>query len=171
MTPTTSPTASPNGGDPAASRRAIEDVIITYARLVDTGDFAGLGSLFADADFVASGQTVTGGEAVETLFRQMVITYADGTPRTKHVTTNLLVDVDEEAGTATARSYYTVLQSLPDLPLQIIVAGRYRDRFTRHDGRWRLAERHLYFDLVGDVSHHLRAGAPVEDSDAGSAAA
>jgi hypothetical protein len=86
-----------------------------------------------------------------------VILYEDGTPRTQHVTTNVVVDVDEPAGTATARSRVTVFQAVPGLPLQPIAAGRYRDRFQRHDRRWRFAERRTDVHLVGDVSHHLRA--------------
>jgi hypothetical protein len=85
--------------------------------------------------------------------------YEDGTPRTKHVTTNVHLEVDEESGTAQARSYVTVLQSLPDLPLQTILAGRYRDRFERLGGRWRFVERRFTADLVGDLSKHLRGGA------------
>ena len=54
-----------------------------------------------------------------------------GTPHTKHLVTNLVIDVDDVAGTASARSYFTVLQSLPDFPLQPIIAGRYRDDFER----------------------------------------
>jgi hypothetical protein len=47
------------------------------------------------------------------------------------------VDADETAGTASARSYFTVLQSRPDLPLQPIVAGRYEGAFARDvDDRW-----------------------------------
>ena len=34
-----------------------------------------------------------------------------------------MVEVDETVGTATARSYFTVLQQLDDFPLQVIVAG------------------------------------------------
>jgi hypothetical protein len=80
----------------------------------------------------------------------------NGTPHTKHVTTNLMVNVDEEAGTATARSYFTVLQALPDsLALQPIIAGRYHDRFEKVDGAWRFSERRMLVDLVGDLSQHL----------------
>ena len=67
------------------------------------------------------------------MLRDNVIVYEDGTPRTKHVT-NIAIEVDAEAGTASARSYFTVLQALPDLPLQIIVSGRYLDRFEPHLG-------------------------------------
>jgi 3-phenylpropionate/cinnamic acid dioxygenase small subunit len=84
--------------------------------------------------------------------------HEDGTPRTKHVTTNVLIEVDDVAGTAVARSYFTVLQAAEGLGLQTIVAGRYRDRFERHDGEWRFAERRFTTDLIGDVSRHLLAG-------------
>ena len=65
------------------------------------------------------------------MFTSTTRRYPDGTPRTKHVTTNLIVEVDDDAGTATGRSYFTVLQAVPGLPLQPIVAGRYHDRFVR----------------------------------------
>ena len=82
--------------------------------------------------------------------------HADGTPRTKHVTTNPIIEVDEDAGTAICRSYYTVLQQTEESPLQTIVAGRYHDRFERVDGRWRFSYRDLtLIDMVGDVSRHL----------------
>jgi hypothetical protein len=57
------------------------------------------------------------------MFQDTLIVYADGTPRTRHVTTNIAIDADEEAGTAVSRSYFTVLQALPGLPLQPIAAG------------------------------------------------
>jgi hypothetical protein len=52
------------------------------------------------------------------MLHNSVIVYDDGTPRTKHITTNLAIEVDEEAGTAVSRSYFTALQALPDLALQ-----------------------------------------------------
>jgi hypothetical protein len=70
--------------------------------------------------------------------------------------TNPIIEVDDAAGTATCRSYYTVLQHTDDLPLQVIVTGRYDDRFERVDGRWRFAYRdYSLIDATGDVSHHL----------------
>ncbi|MGD0557823.1 MAG: nuclear transport factor 2 family protein [Streptosporangiaceae bacterium] len=141
--------------DPPSSDRAIENLIATYAELVDNGDFAGLGALLADATFTGSGASVSGADAIEQMFRNMLIVYDDGTPRTKHVTTNVIVDVDEEAGTAAARSYVTVFQARPGLTLQAIVGGRYQDRFERRDGHWHFTERRVRIDLVGDLSGHL----------------
>ncbi|WEP00558.1 nuclear transport factor 2 family protein (plasmid) [Streptomyces sp. FXJ1.172] len=146
-------------GDPVPSHRVVENLIARYAELVDDGDFAGLGVLLADATFTGSGEPVSGGDAIEKMFHDTVIVYADGTPRTQHVTTNVAVEVDEQAGTAVARSYVTVLQALPELPLQPIAGGRYHDRFERRDGQWHFVERRVRINLVGDVSRHLRQAA------------
>ena len=79
----------------------------------------------------------------------------DGTLRTRHLTANVFVDIDEDADTATARSSFVVFQQTADLPLQPIVTGRYRDRFERVEGTWRFAQRHMIVDHVGDVREHL----------------
>ena len=150
-------TSAPKGvSDQPSSHRAIENLIATYAELVDDGDFAGVGVLLADATFTGDSGSVSGGDAIEKMLRDNVIIYEDGTPRTKHVTTNVAIEIDEAAGTAVSRSYFTALQALPDLALQPIVSGRYHDRFERRDGQWRFVQRHVRTDLLGDVSRHLR---------------
>lgn len=144
--------------DPPSTGRAIENLIATYAELVDNGDFAGLGALLAGATFTGSGAPVSGAADIEQMFRDMLIVYDDGTPRTKHVTTNVIIDAGEGEGTATAtaRSYVTVFQARPGLTLQAIMSGRYQDRFERRDGHWRFTERQVRVDLAGDLSGHLR---------------
>jgi len=141
------------------ARSAITELLFTYAERIDAGDFDGLGDLFAHAVITAEGSPLTtrGRDEVIALYTGTTRRYEDdGTPKTKHVTTNLIIDADEEAGTATCRSYFTVLQAVPGrVPLQPIVAGRYRDTFERADGTWRFASRHMIVDLVGDVSQHL----------------
>jgi hypothetical protein len=145
--------------DQESSYRAIECLIATYAEHVDDGDFAAVGRLLACATFTGGSGAVTGGDAIEKMLRDNVIVYDDGTPRTKHLSTNLAIEVDEEAGTAVSRAYFTALQALPDLALQPIVSGRYQDRFERREGQWRFVERRVRTDLVGDVSRHLRRSA------------
>ncbi|MFB7506853.1 nuclear transport factor 2 family protein [Streptomyces broussonetiae] len=112
--------------------------------------------LLTDATFAGSGEPVSGRQAIEKMFQDMLIVYADGTPRTRHVTTNIAIEVNEQAGTAVSRSYVTVLQALPDLPLQPIAGGRYHGRFERRDEQWCFVERRVHVNLVGDVSRHLR---------------
>jgi 3-phenylpropionate/cinnamic acid dioxygenase small subunit len=138
---------------------AIRNLIATYAELVDDGDFAAVGALLAEATFTGGAGSVRGRDAIEKMLRDSVIVYGDGTPRTKHVTTNVAIEIDEESGTAVSRSYFTALQALPNLPLQPIVSGQYQDRFARRDDRWHFVERRVRTDLVGDTSHHLRQAA------------
>ena len=141
------------------SRDAISKLILTYAERVDLGDFEGVGALFEHSTYrSALGDEVvsyTGSDAVQSTMEQMVRRYDDGTPRTKHVTTNLIIEVDDGAGAAIAKSYFTVLQQVGDHPLQVIIAGRYHDRFERVGGEWQFADRLIYSDLIGDLSQHL----------------
>ena len=140
------------------ARNAIEHIVYGYADRVDAGDFAGVAALFSHAKYKGGGPEdpgVDGAAPVQKIFETMVRRYDDGTPRTKHVTTNLVIDVDGGAGTATARSYYTVFQQVDDTALQPIIAGRYHDQFAVLDGAWRLVERVIFCDLIGDLSRHL----------------
>jgi hypothetical protein len=89
------------------------------------------------------------------VWRSLVAIHDDGTPRTRHLVATPILEVDEEADSATCRSTYTVFQQVTDGPLQPIISGRYHDRFERVDGTWRFAERTYAADLVGDLSDHM----------------
>lgn len=141
-----------------SSRDAIAALVFTYAERIDAGDLAGVAALFADATYGSEqGGTYRGSAAVFEVLSQKVILYADGTPRTKHLTTNLVVEVDAATDHAVTRSYFTVLQATEQLALQPIVAGRYRDRFVRQADVWRFDDRLICVDLVGDLRQHLRS--------------
>lgn len=137
------------------AHQAIANLIYRYAECVDNADFAGIRALFADAAFTGSGGTLHGGDAIARMFEKTVIVHEDGTLRTKHVTTNVAIEVDENAGTAASKAYYTIMQAAPGLPLQPIACGTYHDTFEVHDGQWRFTERRITMDLAGDVTHHL----------------
>src|ERR1700757_4324102 len=115
----------------------IANLLYLYAEFMDSGDFAGAANLFRHARLRLGGEGtgVVDSDTMLSLWRGLVIVYPDGTPRTKHVITNPIIDVDDGAGTAACRSYSTVLQQTDDFPLQVIVMGRYHDRFERADGR------------------------------------
>ena len=136
--------------------RSIENLIYSYSRFVDAGDFGSVGALLKEATFVGRGDLIVGGEAVRKWLEGSVILYADGTPRTKHLVTNVSIEIDPVARTARSHSYVTVMQALPGAPLQTIVCGRYLDEFTQRDHDWRFTTRKVMIDLIGDVSHHLR---------------
>lgn len=140
--------------------RAIENLIASYAERIDLGDFDGVAELLAHAVVGAEGdgRGARGRDQVLALYRSTTRRFEDGTPRTKHVTTNVWIEVDDASGTARSRSYFTVLQATAGLALQPIVAGRYHDRFERAEAGWRFSERRFSVDLVGDVSRHLLHG-------------
>jgi 3-phenylpropionate/cinnamic acid dioxygenase small subunit len=136
--------------------RTVENLIYAYAELIDGGDLAGVAELFRHGRIEAApGVVFEGAEQVRRLYDGATRLYDDGTPRTRHVTTNVAVEVDEGAGTAAARSYYTVFQQTDELPLQPIIAGHYHDTFHRVDGAWCFDTRAMFVDLTGDLSHHL----------------
>lgn len=143
-----------------SSETAIVNLLYRYAEMVDAGRFEDLGTeLFGNAEFTVAAPPAPriDGVAMAQLMVATTIRHEDGTPRTKHVITNPILEVDEDAGTATCRSYYTVFQQTDTLPLQPVVAGRYHDRFTRVAGEWSFAARdYTMVDMVGDVSQHLR---------------
>ena len=135
----------------------IRALIHAYAELIDGGDLDGLAELFADSTWRSQGrpEVFRGVEQVRRMY-QGVILY-DGRPCTKHVITNVSI-VCDGSDVATARSYFTVLQATPELPLQPIIAGSYHDEFARADGVWRFSDRLIIVDLVGDLSRHMRSG-------------
>ena len=142
-----------------SARDDITALIYRYAERIDAGDFEGIADLFGDAVITdeSDDREIIGFEAVLAMYTGATRRYPDdGTPKTKHVMTNVIVEVDEAAGTATSRSYYTVLQAVPGhFALQPVIAGRYHNRYERVDGAWRFAGIHFFVDLVGDLSHHL----------------
>jgi hypothetical protein len=137
--------------------QAITNLVFSYAELLDTGDLDGLRQLFAPATVRTHGtsEAVPGPAAIQQLIADAVHLY-DGAPSTKHVITNLIVEVDDDRRSATARSYFTALQGRPELPLQPILAGRWHDRFARTGDHWEFAERVIYPDLIGDLRFHIK---------------
>ena len=140
------------------SHHAITALMYRYVECVDAADFDGIGSLFSRGRITNEGVpgAIEGADAVRALYVGTNRVHADGTLRTRHLTANVFVDIDEGAGTASARSAFVVFQQTAELPLQPIVAGRYRDTFARDAGEWRFECRHIVVDQVGDVREHLK---------------
>jgi hypothetical protein len=143
--------------DPA---RAIENLLYLYAERMDAGDLEGVADLFAHGRIEAVNGGVAhrfeGRDAVLGLYRASTRLYEDGTPRTKHVTTNAFIEIEPGGTRAVARSGYTVFQQVGDAPLEPIICGRYADTFQQIDARWWFDTRVMHVDLVGDLGRHLR---------------
>lgn len=142
--------------DAAAEIRAL---VVAYCERLDAGDFDGVAALFADGAFRSpAGTNLVGRDAVRSQY-DAVIRYDDGTPRTKHVLGNLVIDADADGGIGRARCTFTVLQAI-ETPaggaVQPVLSGRYHDHFARAGDTWHFTERLVLPDLYGDLSHHMR---------------
>ena len=137
--------------------RALSIIIYSYAELLDLGDLQGCARLFTRAVLRVAGadDALEGADAVREYLESTVQLY-DGVPGTKHLVTNLIVDIDDDRRSATARSYYVAFQARPELPLQPILAGRWHDRFERDADEWWLIERLIHPDLTGDIRFHIK---------------
>jgi 3-phenylpropionate/cinnamic acid dioxygenase small subunit len=140
----------------AADRIAIENLIFRYARSVDTAQYEALGDLFAAARITANktDAPIAGAAAVRDYWRRTNKRYADGTPRTHHVVTNLEFE-PAAGGRVAVKSCFTVFQATQTLPLQPIACGRYDDLFEHVDGAWRFAAKHIEVTLLGRMADHL----------------
>ena len=136
-------------------RGQIENLMSRYCRLYDSGDFEGYAQLFHGARVVGPLSTLNGADEVVAYHRTNCLLY-DGSPQTRHVTTNIEIDVADDGLTAKARSYVTVYQALPDFPLQAIFVGGYNDEFVKSGGEWRFSQREAVPFFVGDLSRHAR---------------
>jgi 3-phenylpropionate/cinnamic acid dioxygenase small subunit len=140
--------------------RAIENLLYSYAERIDAGDLEGVAELFRHGRIRASAtappeQAAAGRDAVLARYRASTRIYPDGSPHTRHVTSNAIIEVAGDGLTAAARSCFTVFQQVDDFPLQPIISGRYHDTFQRLEGRWWFDTRIMLVDLVGDLSRHL----------------
>jgi hypothetical protein len=138
-------------------RTAIEGLLYRYAELIDAGDFAGIGQLFARGRIVASSVNAvfSGAKEVQGMYESTTRRYPCGTPRTQHVMSNVSITLDADGRGATADLRCTVFQALEDFPLQAIIAGRYQDRFAKDENGWYFVERRMQPELIGDLSRHL----------------
>ena len=136
--------------DMSDSAREIKNLIYTYAERLDAGDLDGVAELFAHGRICGMEdgppETVFAGPArVRQMYEMATRLYEDGTPKTKHNTSNVQLDIDEDAGTA--RSSVLLLRHAGDAGP---AAADHRDRpLPRHVSphRRRVVVRH---------PHHVR---------------
>ena len=137
---------------------AIRNLLARYCALVDAASWESVGALFADGWLAADDGTVLarGADEVAAFYGRGTRLY-EGSPRTKHVVSNIELSFAGDGSSCEARSSYLVVQGIEGvLPLQPIITGRYVDRFVRLGASsWQWRERRFAVDLVGDLSHHL----------------
>ena len=93
---------------------AVRALVVAYAERLDAGDLDGVAALFEHAVLrpARSGRPLVGSDAVRRLYDPVVL-YEDGTPRTRHVLSNLEVTLDPAGDGAASRCVFTVWQARP----------------------------------------------------------
>lgn len=139
-----------------SAREEILHLMNQYCFTIDTGDLDGFASLFEHGEWTIEGSKPNIGKQRLLKTLSNVIIYEDGTPRTKHITTNVDIKIDEDKCIAKSECYVTVLQKTDNFPLQPIFSGHYFDDFECVDDSWRFSKRIIRYALVGDMSAHLK---------------
>lgn len=135
---------------------AIPNLLYRYAEAFDDGDFEGAARLFDRGYLMTQDSRIEGVPAILAMWQSWVHVY-DGSPRTRHITTNPIIELAADGQSATCRSQWTVLQQTEGYALQIVGSGRYVDRFALTDGEWHFTERnYAKIDFLGDTSAHMR---------------
>ena len=137
-------------------KSAVLRLMNEYCYRIDAGDKEGFANLFEQGTFVLQGDPSGGDTGTAAMLKMLenVILY-DGKTHTKHVMSNVQIDIDASGHGATAQSYITVFQAVPpNFPLQAIFIGHYYDSFEKVGSSWHFTRREISPDLLGDLSFH-----------------
>lgn len=116
-----------------------------YSQYLDDGDFERWIELFTeDARLLFAGRTTVGRPAIRRYMEQVQPPESRG----KHITANILVDVDGD--TATAHTDYLFVRNATGEGLVLVATGRYRDDLIRDGDRWRFRQREI--SLLGPLA-------------------
>lgn len=120
-----------------------------YSHFVDYREFEKLGELLADASF----RLTWGAEGIETGEiigrREIEGFYADHLASrrpSRHVITNIAIDLDGDGQGAEVHSYLTSVGHPPEPP-SVLLSGHYEDRFEKIDGDWRYVRKYCVMEL------------------------
>jgi hypothetical protein len=146
-----------------AAHREIEQKIYRMGYALEDGDFELVGELLRHATFGADRigrKAFEGREAIRDQYARTNITYPGHGRATREIYTNVLIDIDLEAGTARSTTAYTVAQQTPDgeSPFALLVAGRYEDEWARIDDEWHWTDRYVVVQFKNDLDRHMKSG-------------
>jgi hypothetical protein len=144
-----------------AAEDEITRLLFAYCTGIDTGHLDDTAELFERGTWYLTPDTpLSGTEDVARFLHDSVILYA-GVPRTRHMVTNIRIDLGGDLATARAQSYVIVYQSVPGSAPEIIFQGAYDDTFAHCGSSWHFTERRILTDGTGDMSRHLKGAQPV----------
>ncbi len=126
------------------AKDAIRDLVLRYCRAIDRRDYAALPALYHD-DATDDHSPMYCGSAAGYL--EWLPSMLETMTVTSHMVQNHLIAVegDRAEGEVVMISYHlTKDESGQDV--EIIIGGRYLDRYERRDGIWRFAHRKIVMD-------------------------
>jgi hypothetical protein len=123
-------------------KQALHELVLTYCRACDRRDFALLRSLYHDDAIDDHGTMFRGSPDEYVAWLPQVMTNFEATV---HSIANVLfvVDGDRAEGELYTMAYHRT--RLPDAK-EIIIGGRYLDRYERRSGAWKFLHRSLAMD-------------------------
>jgi SnoaL-like domain len=125
-----------------ADRQAIGDCISLYARGVDRADAELLTEVFWE-DAKIRGELFSGGPAQFVAFS--VSAGAKNWDRMMHILSNTIIRINGDR--AAAESYfYGYHVGHAGSPFDLIISGRYLDRFDKRGDEWRISEKTIIFE-------------------------
>ena len=132
---------------------AVTELMTQYCDLIDSGDLGGCAALFEKGAWGIVGALAQG--AAEVSAQLDNVTLYDGKPNTRHLMSNVAINIESSGRAATAKSCITVMQHVPDdFAMQAIFIGTYHDTFAKDGDAWYFVERAITPDLIGDMSRH-----------------
>lgn len=117
----------------------IRRIFVDYARYLDSGDFAGYASLFAEHGVLKAqlGEAVGPAEIERTLDEALGPYVRSGPPASIHVMNNHRIDIDGDTAATEVIWFYLTVDE--DAVPTILQAGRYVDDLVREGGAWKIA--------------------------------
>jgi hypothetical protein len=127
-------------------REAIRDCLYRYCRGIDRADEEALRSAYWPDAHDRHGAYV--GSALG--FIEMAREVFKSAPRNIHQVSNILIEFAGPSAAA-VETYFTALQRGPDahgVVRQVLLCGRYCDRFEKRGDEWRVADRTVVYDWI-----------------------
>jgi len=132
---------------PSEDRENIRELLAEYCFLLDEYQLTEFAALFTvDGEWLSRNGDAKGRSDIEVLLRELVPSPTVGNKR-KHITANIVVRL--AGNMAEVKSNFLVIRESLTGPV-IAVAGRYEDRVSFSESRWRFRSRRLHHDIAGE---------------------
>jgi hypothetical protein len=142
------------------AQHEIERQIYQMGYHLEDANFEAVAELLAHATFgadIIGRAAFQGRDEIRQQYERTNVSYADRGRATKEIYSNVLVEIDLQAGRATSVTSYTVAQQPPGDSFALIVAGRYEDQWRRTGTAWRWADRYIRVQYRNNLDRHMHA--------------